>query len=445
MKKHKLAHFLAPICALTLLLSSCGGGGEGGSGNSGSFEIEVTTLPTKTEYAIGEEFSVAGGELTVTNADGSTATVSLEDDGVTLSEVNTDSAGRKSITVNYGGERTRFDITVKPYVVTFDMGGHGSLDPVEVTEAGPVADMPTDPTAEDAEFDGWYYNAECSDPFDPDAQVTEDITLYAKWVEAGTNYLTVTFDLGYTGAPEAQVVNVEENATVSQPSDPTRAGYSFNGWFADPEGTVAYDFSAPVTAAQTAYATWTRTASGTNEYVFEAEDIDLTGKRGNGYSGEAEGVGLIQREAENSPTQASNNRFVGYTYTPNLTLDFHIVSDMAVSDATIVARLSGEFADLTLTPDMFTISLNGESIDYGKIEITDVPSGGVKAFEDFVLIEGASLVEGENHLSFLVNNDDNWIGGGTVAATAPVIDNVKITTSAVLWWNGDFGLPMDNY
>lgn len=445
MKKHKLARLLAPVCVLALLLSACGGEGKSNPEASGAFELEVTTLPTKTEYAIGEEVSFAGGELTVTNADGSTATVSLEDEGVTLSEVNTDSAGKKSVTVNYGGERTRFDIIVNPYIVTFDMGGHGSLEPVEVTEAGPVENMPVDPTAEDAEFDGWYYNAEYSDPFDPDAQVTEDITLYAKWIEAGTNYLTVTFDLGYTGAPEAQVVNVEENATVSQPSDPTRVGYSFNGWFADPEGTTAYDFSAPVTAPQTAYATWTRTASGSNEYIFEAEDVDLTGKRGNGYSGEAEGKGLIQREAEGGPTQASNNRFVGYTYTPQLCLDFYFVSDQAVSDATIVARLSGEFADLTLTPDMFTISLNGESIDYGKIEITDVPAGNIKVFEDFVLVEGASLLEGENHLSFLVNNDVNWIGGGTVAATAPVIDNVKITTSAVLWWDGNHGLPADNY
>lgn len=438
MKRTKRFCSALSALALALMLSACGGTAE-------VQEIEVTTLPDKTEYAIGEEISYAGGELTVTYTDGTTAAVSMEDEGVTFSEVQTTSAGRKNITVNYGGERARFDLTVVPFVVSFDLGGHGSMDPIEVDEVGVIDDMPADPAAEGYTFDGWYYNQELSDPFDAAADVTGDLTLYAKWMDDSASYHTITFDLNYYGAPQAQELSAEENAAVSLPADPERSGYQFDGWYLDAEGSQAFDPAAPVSGEQTVYAAWTRTASGTAEYVFEAEDIDLTGKRGNGYSGEQEGVGLIQTEAENSPTQASNNRFVGYTYTPGLTLDFYIVSDMAVSDAIIVARLSGEFADFTLTPSMFTISLNGEPINYGSIDITGVPNGGVRAFEDYVIVTNAQLQEGENHLSFVVNNDVNWIGGGTVAATAPLLDNVKITTSAVLWWNGEFGLPMDNY
>lgn len=437
MKIRKSFCFALSASALMLMLTACGG--------PSVQSIEVTTPPEKTEYAIGEDVSFAGGEITVTYDDGSTSTVSMDDEGVTYSDVKTDSAGRKNITVSYGGERTRFDLTVDPFVVSFDLGGQGSMDPIEVEEVGVIEDMPADPQAEGYTFDGWYYNQELSDPFDPAADVTADMTLYAKWMNDGANYHTITFDLNYYGSAEPQQLSVEENTAVSMPADPERNGYQFNGWFTDEQGTQAFDPSAAVSGDQTVYASWTRTASGTAEYVFEAEDIDLTGKKGNGYSGEQEGTGLIQTEAENSQTQASNNRFVGYTYTPGLTLDFHIVSDSDVSDATIVARLSGEFADFTLTPSMFNIILNDEPIDYGRIEIKGVPSGGVKPFEDYVLITNATLKEGENHLSFVVNNDENWIGGGTVAATAPLLDNVKITTSAVLWWNGDFGLPMDNY
>ncbi len=442
MMKKVLAFVIAAI--MMCVLSACGGGG--GSGSASNLQgIEVTKLPDKVDYAIGEEFSLDGGEITVTYNDGKTEVVAMNGEGVSLSEVQTDKAGKKTITVTYGEVRTRFDITVAPFVVDFDLDGKGNIESIEVKEVGIIDNMPAAPEAEGFGFDGWYYNKDLSDPFDPTANVTGDLTLYAKWMDMSSDYLTVQFDLNYYGAGKPQSLSVEENTSISKPSDPERVGYSFNGWFSTAEGGEPFDFDTPVREDKTAYAGWTLTASGTTEYVFEAEDIDLTGKKGKGYSGEQEGKGLIQTEAEGSPTQASNNRFVGYTYVPNLTLDFHIASDRDVSDATIVARMSGEFADFNLTPNMFTISLNGESINYGSIEIKDVPNGSVRAFEDYVIITDAALKEGDNHLSFLVNNDVNWIGGGTVAATAPVLDNVKITTSAVLWWNGEFNLPMKNY
>ena len=121
------------------------------------------------------------------------------------------------------------------------------------------------------------------------------------------------------------------------------------------------------------------------------------------------------------------------------------MSDMAVSDAVITARLSGEFEDFTLTPDMFEISLNGTPINYGRIEMTGVPNMAVREFQDYVIIRDAELVEGVNCIEFRVNNDVNWIGGGTVAATAPLFDCVKIDTTAVLWWDGGHKLPANNY
>lgn len=45
--------------------------------------------------------------------------------------------------------------------------------------------------------------------------------------------------------------------TVARPADPTREGYTFEGWFTDPECTEAYDFSAEVSGNMTLYAKWT--------------------------------------------------------------------------------------------------------------------------------------------------------------------------------------------
>lgn len=410
--------------------------------------IEVTTLPNKTEYRIGEAFSVDGGKLTVHLSDNSKEEIALTAEGVSIDAPNMDKAGNKSITVNYGGMRARMSVTVEPIQLTFEMNGVGTAPAaLKLSEVGPVdaADLPADPTAEGYEFNGWFTNEGLSETFDPTAVIEENTVLYASWRSLDAVSYEVVFDKNFTGASEAQVLTVEDGNTVSAPADEERSGYQFEGWFTEAEAGEAYDFSAPVTGDMTLYAHWFLVASGVNQYLFEAEDVSLSGKAGKGYSGEAEGKGLVQREAAGSTLGVSNDRFVGYTYVNGFTLDFYIVSDREVEDATITARLSGEFADFTLTPEMFVISLNGEEIRYGKIEIKDVPDMAIREFQDFVILENAHLVEGSNCLEFRVNNDVNWIGGGTIAATAPLVDCVKIDTSAVLGWDGAHNLPAKNY
>lgn len=49
-------------------------------------------------------------------------------------------------------------------------------------------------------------------------------------------------------------------STVTKPADPTREGYTFDGWYTDEACTKAYDFSAAVTADMTLYAKWTKNA-----------------------------------------------------------------------------------------------------------------------------------------------------------------------------------------
>ena len=49
-------------------------------------------------------------------------------------------------------------------------------------------------------------------------------------------------------------------STVSKPTDPTREGYTFAGWYTDEACTKAYDFSVAVTADMTLYAKWIKNA-----------------------------------------------------------------------------------------------------------------------------------------------------------------------------------------
>ncbi len=76
-------------------------------------------------------------------------------------------------------------------------------------------------------------------------------------VQKSAQTYTVTFDSNGGSAVEA-IVNIAKNATVSLPIEPTKAGYTFAGWYKD-NGTFADAFTAstPVTGNLTVYAKWT--------------------------------------------------------------------------------------------------------------------------------------------------------------------------------------------
>ncbi|MFA7530002.1 MAG: InlB B-repeat-containing protein, partial [Bacilli bacterium] len=65
---------------------------------------------------------------------------------------------------------------------------------------------------------------------------------------------TVTFDTA--GGSEIDPVEVVEGEKLTRPSDPTKAGHEFAGWFKDAATTEAFDFDTPITAAITLYAKW---------------------------------------------------------------------------------------------------------------------------------------------------------------------------------------------
>ena len=71
---------------------------------------------------------------------------------------------------------------------------------------------------------------------------------------------TVTFDSNGGSAVASQTVKEGEKA--AKPANPTRDGYTFEGWFADEALKTAYDFNTPVTSDITLYASWDRRSSG---------------------------------------------------------------------------------------------------------------------------------------------------------------------------------------
>lgn len=65
----------------------------------------------------------------------------------------------------------------------------------------------------------------------------------------------ITFDSN--GGSDVAAAEVESGSTLAKPADPTRAGYSFVGWYKDSELNTAWDFDTDViTADTTLYAKW---------------------------------------------------------------------------------------------------------------------------------------------------------------------------------------------
>ena len=146
---------------------------------------------------------------------------------------------------------------IQYFTVSYRDGGHGksTMPADEKVEEGKYATRPTDPTEKGWIFKGWYEK----DDYIGDAfvfektQITQDITLTARWAQA----FTVKFDAnghGHATVPADQTV--ELNGKATKPADPTAEGYVFRGWYTTAACTTEFDFNTPIAADTTLYAKW---------------------------------------------------------------------------------------------------------------------------------------------------------------------------------------------
>lgn len=141
------------------------------------------------------------------------------------------------------------------YTVTFESNGGSAVTAIANVEANSTITAPTNPTRSGYTFDGWYKDVALTDDwvFATDV-VTANITLYAKWTVIPT--FTVTFQSN-GGTAVAAITNVANNSLITAPTNPTRANYTFAGWFKETGLTNQWNFGSDrVTANITLYAKW---------------------------------------------------------------------------------------------------------------------------------------------------------------------------------------------
>ena len=124
-----------------------------------------------------------------------------------------------------------------------------------------------------------------------------DVTLYAQWA---TNTYTVTFNGSYIGSQ-----TVEQGGLVIEPTAPTRAGYTFGGWYKESGCINSWDFATDtVTSNVTLYAKWTplyalRDTGPAGGLIFYVKE--------GGYSG-----GWMYLEAAPAPTEGTGKKWGSY-------------------------------------------------------------------------------------------------------------------------------------
>ena len=85
----------------------------------------------------------------------------------------------------------------------------------------------------------------------------------------------VEFDYNYSGCPESSW-GLAEGGQIAKPEDPTREGYSFEGWYRESACTNLFDFASEVTSDMTLYAKWAKTSNS----VLEGYKLTLDGDIG---------------------------------------------------------------------------------------------------------------------------------------------------------------------
>lgn len=184
---------------------------------------------------------------------------------------------------------------------------------------GKTVTSPVNPTRIGYDFDGWYTEPSGGRKFDFSTAVTSDLTLYAHWTVSDSDgpvfYYTVKFDVvasDVSNIPASQKIRSGDEAT--EPSEPSRSGYNFVGWYIDNTYTEKYDFKLPVTTNITLYAKW----SLINSSGAEVED-DMDGKHTvafdlNGDSEELFEVQVVEDgEKAVAPSRNPDRELYGFT------------------------------------------------------------------------------------------------------------------------------------
>ena len=160
---------------------------------------------------------------------------------------------------------------VKGLVISFT-NVEGNVVPSQLVKPGELVTVPTvEMVAEGKYFAGWYADAELSEEFDFTAAPTTDTTIYAAW------RMPIVLSFNSNGGTLVQDIETDVNTAITAPTDPTKEGYRFAGWFVDLQLETAFDFASGIESSMVVFAKWVAVVQVTYYYngnAMATETID---------------------------------------------------------------------------------------------------------------------------------------------------------------------------
>ena len=172
----------------------------------------------------------------------------------------------------------------------------------------------------------------------------------------------------------------------------------------------------------------------------EAEYIELVDEDGNelqggGWSNEASGYDLVYGEgaSEDAKQNWSNGYFLCETHREGLVLEFVFESNMDTTARIYWAVGNQITGSITLTPDVFSVELNDEEINYSATQVTGYEISEMEFTRKQITSKAVNIKKGTNVIKLTVKSNTFKTG----ATGGPMIDYVQVKAedkSAVLSW-----------
>ena len=206
------------------------------------------------------------------------------------------------MTVTYPGSKTQWDAITKGsnndvlennlvcamLEATFTADGT-TLAPAQTINRGGKFTEPAAPSKENHTFAGWY-NGDKKFDFDADTTNAPNVlNLVAKW---DINKYTVQF-VSEHGSFADQTIEHGKLIETDKLTIPPVEGFTFDGWYADENRTIEFDFTQPITSNTTVYAKWT---AKDYEVSFITELGDAPTSQNVKYNGTAKDPGKLTAE-----------------------------------------------------------------------------------------------------------------------------------------------------
>lgn len=268
------------------------------------------------------------------------------------------------MTVTYPGSKTQWDDNITKgsnndvlennlicamLEATFTADGT-TLAPAQTIDRGGKFTKPAAPSKENHTFAGWYNGDE---KFDFDADTTNApnvLELVAKW---DINKYTVKF-VSEHGSFADQTIEHGKTIKTDELTIPPVEGFTFDGWYADENRTIEFDFTQPITSNTTVYAKWT---AKDYEVSFITEHGKTPTSQNVKYNGTAKDPGTLTEEGYT---------FIGWYTDHTCTTEFDF-STPITGDTKVYAKWE---KNAPVLPDTYALNVSGAFVYVDGVDVT---------------------------------------------------------------------------